>query len=323
MKQLKSFIPFRIDASLFGWLGFASKLSNVEAFAEKARLLVSRDPAATQWSTIGLAQIMGGGYCHDLDGAARMLVYQFNDRNLPAPVILEAMKKKMADFEERQGRAPNKTEYMQFKESVVEELLPRSHIRRTLVPVFVFKDLMLVYTTSVKKAEDVMIKMHQLANLKSIVKFEPRWIETNTGVHFMLKQIALQAAGMTTNEMIELEADNSIKLKGVDKRVISVKDRAIVSDEVQAMLKDEAYLVTELGMELYRSNGDNDPLMSFSYTDKGIFKNVKVSVINRSKEEDCDEHATCWMAARLHKELHDAMLDILGGEQVPVSDDDL
>lgn len=316
MKQLKSFIPFKLgNDSFFKWLGTAAKPVNSEAFSIKLTdaLLTSADPTGSTWGTLGMAQpIDQNSFVHDLDGVARLLVYQFNDRILPGTVLKEKLIERVREVQERDGGKISKKGFAELRDQVEDELLPNSHIRRTLVPVLVYPDRLMIFTTSAKKVDDILAKLARLANLKATVKYAPENIVYTLSIPYVLKQIA-GAADMTSDDgAYTLEAINAIKLHGADKRTIAIKDRDVLGAEVQKLLVGDEYEVIELLMELGNEQ-DDAATLTFSFNERGHFKNVKPTDVSMAGCNKEDMHATCWMMARYFKVLLSVMTDALGG----------
>lgn len=325
MKQLKSFIPFRCDATLYNWLGIAAKMDNTLAFNTKTEHLHATDPTGASWGTLGMIAPLGGGIVHDLDGAARMLVYQFNDRNLPAAVRNEALAKEVAALEGKQGHAVTKKQYAEMRDDIEMRLLPKAFVKRTLVPVLVYKDAVFVCTTSVKKCESVLAEMMKLATIKPTVTFEPAYVLYKESPHFVFKNLAVDGHALIGDNGNCLDGNASLKLRGSDKRVISIKDRDLDADEVQNLLKDDAYAVTELAMSFSESD-QADPSIMFTMNDKGVFKGIKLGALVTAGLEAGDRHATCWITAKSFGSLFGAVLELHGGEAEqgdPEDDDEL
>lgn len=315
---MKSFVPYILgNDTFYKWLGTAAALANHEAFTDKVdtAYLSSRDPSGADWGTIGFAPVAGSNsYVHDLDGAARLLCIQFNDRILPGTVILEKIIARAKEIEQRDGRKVSKKGYAEIREQIEEELLPTSHIRRTIVPVLVYKDLMLIFTTSAKKLDDIHVKLFKLANLKATVKFSPEGVRYNESINFILKQIAGNA-DVGSDENYSLEATNAAKLKGSDKRTITIKDREVWGDEVQKLLVGDNYSVSELRMHLVGNFEGADPenMLEFSFNENGHFKAVKMSDSSTAGLNKDDLHTSCWIIAKQCKTLVAVMTDALGG----------
>lgn len=323
MKQLKSCTPYRLtNDTFFKWLGAAASPPVHHLFAEKVEgaFLHSVDPSGSQWGTLGMVHpIDAGSYVHELDGVARMLMFQFNDRILPGPVRDEKLRERVREIEQRDGHKIGKKGYAELREQVEEDMLPNSHIRRTLVPVLVYKDMLLIFTTSAKKLDDIFVKLMKLAGLKATVQFEPQGVRYKEGIHFILKQIAGGASAGDDDQNYALEAMTAIKLQGADKRTISIKDRDIFGDEVQKLLVGDTYSVIEMLMQLSLTDSSEDVLV-FTFNDKGQFKNIKMDDTVMAGLTKEDLHSTAWMMAKQIKELLMVVTEALGGLDV---DDEL
>lgn len=294
-KLIKAFIPFGSNAVLFDWCGRAAK--NPAKTAEAIELFLAKDPGATEWTNIGLAApLEEGSYVHDLEGTARMLKFQISERKLPSSVRDEKVSERYKELSEREGRALNKKEYAQLREDVEAALLPQAFITRVIVPVFVFKDRLLVCTSSASRAEKILGHLVRLTQARKLDwAFNVITAETTPG--YLLGQVAregLQYVG--DDESAKLEAGLSAVFKGEDKRAIRVKDRDLAADEIQKVITNGSYSTTELAMQL---RVIDEVLASFTMTDQLVFKGIKLSdttVAGVGADAD-DLHATYWLFA--------------------------
>ena len=314
MKQLKNFIPFKIDASLYGWMTLASKPGNADKIHAKLEHLLATDPTGSMWSTIGLVPPIDN-LVHDLDGIARMVMVQINERILPGPVLKETLGKMVAELAEKSGRAVTKSEYAQLKDDVEIKLLPKSHIKRTLIPVMVFPDTLMIFTASAKKCDDVLYLLGRMAAVNAKIKFEPHNVACEMSSAHVFRQIAEGCDMSDESGSDNIIATRAIKLRGEDKRTITVKDRDVAHADVQDILGDSALEVIELGMELVDNAGDTKPSVTFTMNDKGVYKGIKLDGIKglEARENKDDAHTTCWLHGRECKHLFDVMIECHGG----------
>lgn len=299
LSKIKAFIPFDLEsAGLYEWCGIAAKSKRT---AEVIKHFIAKDPGATEWSSMGLTEpVEEGSFVHDLDGAARMLMYQFNDRNLPGAVRDEKLSQRYTEFGEKEGRPPNKKEFAQMREDVETDLLPRAFIRRTAIPVFVFKNAVFVCTPSATKAEKVMSHFGSLAAVRKIdceLKIDPAMLEIDK----LLMNVARlgNVGDIDGDSVYSLSAGSSVVFKGEDKRAVRIKDREVMSEEVQTLSSSGGYRVVELGMTL-DDEGHGSEIGSFSLNSQFIFKGIKLSdtTLSGIGYDKNDMHATYWLYAK-------------------------
>lgn len=317
MKPIKAFAPFNLSTpDLYKWCGRAAKSDKT---AEVIGHFLARDPASQSWDSMGLiAPFEEGRIVHSLDGAAYLLAYQFNQRILPGAVRDEKLKERLADLVEREGRDATKQEYAQLRDQVEDELLPQAFIRRTVVPVLVYKKRIIIGNTSAKKHADITYHLSQLMVAREI-DCEIHLIFTEDDAAVVLKKLALEGDLPTDMGRYFHTADAAV-FKGGDKRTMRIKDRAISHAEVQHALVDGAYGVTELRVE-YMSE-DDDKLITCTITDKLMVKGIKLAE-SLELESAEDAHATYFLYAKQLDALTDDMIDIMGGEAVNETEDEL
>lgn len=309
MKKLNAFTPYALGSSAFyDWCGKAAK-SKPERILEILQPFLAVDPGATDWSSVGLVSpIEKDRPVHNLDGTACMLMFQFNERILPASVRDEKVSAEFQRLIEKEGRELNKKEYAQIKEDVEMAMLPKAFIRRSLVPVMVFKDHLMIFTTSAKKCETVITRLGVVANTRNF-DYAVKAIDTRCSIGFWLREMAVDGDFEPEQSTIVFTALNSAKFKGADKRTITIRDRDISHHEVQDILKQDGYGVTELKMDMWDSASDDD-MLTFTFTDRFVFKGIKLSdvTMTRLSGDTDDKHATAWLHAKTYKELLDEVV---------------
>ena len=114
------------------------------------------DPGPTQWQSVGLIESMGADFPLIQQDQISFGV-RFNDRTLPAAVRDEALQRKAADIEQREGRKVMKKEYRELRDEIEQELLPRAFIRRSTVMFTVLRNnTLIVWTGSARKCDQVI-----------------------------------------------------------------------------------------------------------------------------------------------------------------------
>lgn len=294
-KLIKAFIPFGSNAVLYDWCGRAAR--NPAKTAEAIDLFIAKDPAANEWSNLGLIEpLEEGSYVHDLDGKARMLKLQFSERKLPASVRDEKLNERYRELCEKEGRKLNKKEFAQLREDVEASLLPKAFITRSIVPVFVFKDRLMICTSSASKAEKVLGHLVRLTQARNLEWTFNEIVTACTPSHLLGRVARENLVYVDEDESARLEAGLAAVFKGEDKRAIRVKDRDLAAEEIQKVITSGGYGTTELAMQL---RVIDDVLAGFTMTDKLIFKGIRLSdttVANVGADAD-DLHATYWLFA--------------------------
>jgi DNA recombination-dependent growth factor C len=314
-KLIKAFMPYAINAALYEWCGKAAKSDKTASVIEH---FIAKDPGDNEWSNMGLiAPLDAGRIVHDLDGAARMLMFQFSDRKLPASVRDEEVDKRYKEMSIREGRPLNKKEFAQLRDDVESALLPQAFITRKIVPVLVFKDRIFICTSSVSMAEKILGHLARMCDTRKIA-FVFGEIETVATPGYLLGQIARNGVEYVSADTSEddraLNAGAAAVFQGEDKRAIRVKNRDLSCEELQQVMSTGTYSTTELSIIL---NVGGDEICTFTMTDKFIFKGVKLSDVTMAGiGNDADDlHATYWLLAKELARLLSAVTDALNEGQ--------
>lgn len=317
MKAIKAFMPYVIGPALYGWCGRAAK-APTEKLKAVLKPALAVDPTGYQWDTMGLiAPLEAGHYVHDLDGRARVLMYQFNQRILPGAVRDEVLQRRVTDLAEKSGRDVTKQEYAQLREQVEEELLPKAFIRRTTVPVLIFQDRIMFCTTSARRVEMMLAHLSKLCGDRNIeLGFEH--IETKTGLTYFMGEVANGVdLGEGNSHYFEAGTNGVFKGTGEDKRTVRVKDRDMQHEEIAQIIGTAGYMVTELGMRVI--DGDSVEI-EFTLTNKWVVKGIKLAGIEAELKDAGDMHATFWLYAAQFETLTDALVGVLNEDLGEPSD---
>lgn len=300
IKSIKAFIPLAVNDALFKWCARAVKSS--DAARDAVQNFIARDPGNSEWSTLGITNVMPGedAIVHDLDGAGYLFMYRFAERKLPASVRDEELKKRYEALVEKEGRNLNKKEFAQLRDDVEIALLPKAFIVPKTIPVIVTKNRLYLCTSSASMAEKIMIHLSRLCETrKTPIKFD--WSDMMTAVSpsSMLTQI-VRDGFMSANDdsSVHLEADRSAVFKGSDKRAVRIKDRDLSHEEFTSIVNSGEYAVTELLVRL--NNEDGLIASTFTMTDKFVFKGIKLNdiIVAGSGVDVSDLHATYWLFAK-------------------------
>jgi len=322
LKLIKTFTPYALSsAAFFDWCGKAAKAPDKAAVA--ITNFIQRDPGDQEWSQLGLIEpVERGSFVHDLDGAARMLTFQWSERKLPASVRDEAVSKRYRELSEKEGRALNKKEYAQLREDVESSLLPKAFITRKLVPVFVFKDRMLICSSSASMCERILTAISRMWDARDI-KCEFGAINTTQTLTFVLNELARNLRTDVDDDGTILEAGNAAVFKGEDKRAIRVKNRDLGSGELADVTSSGSYAATELAMTL---KVIDDYVASWTLTDQFVFKGIVLADVTTSGIDAADAgdlHATNWLLAKTFNQLLNAVITVLNDGESGDDDDDL
>lgn len=302
MKPVKAFTPYNLSSpAFFDWCIKAAKSKKT---ADVIKYFMAKDPLEFEWNTHGLiAPIDEGAPVHSLDGGIFLLCYQFNDRILPGAVRDEKLLERINAIQEKEDREVTKQEYAQTRDEVERELLPQAFIRRSLVPVFVYKERIFIGTTSAKKCETIIGHMTALMQARKI-ECELWNIWTEKHIPDVLRHVVF-------NDSDCFEGASAAVFKGADKRTIRIKDRGMHAEEVQGALANGAYKVTELQMNWTTEDGDSQGV--FTLTEKLIFKGIKLTETPELKSAE-DTHATYLIYGNQLAYLYKDAIDLLGGE---------
>lgn len=266
----KSFITYGIGVGLY------AKLLNREDANEKIERRATEDPTGATWGTMGFVSPDGSGdFAIEMAGSgAVMLAVQINERILPGKVRDEHLKERLKAVREMEGRDPGKKEYAQLRDEVEAELLPKSHIRRTTVPVLVYEKRVVFFTSSAKRASDLASLLWSLCN---DFGFHPKMLPlaTKDTADAWLTSVAKSE---DDSPLVPLDSAVIRAAFAEDKSVVRIKDKDIDDSDVQALLADSDYRVTELLVSVLEGAQDGPQGVagaSFTVTDKLIVKNLK------------------------------------------------
>ena len=222
------------------------------------------DPSGGQWSTIGfVAPFKGEPMAVDLQGSGYLMTVQFNNRVLPAKVRNDALDARIAKLESLQGRKASKKDFAELRDQVEFDLLPKAFIRRSTVPVLFRKDMMLICTSSQRKADDIASLL-----VSTFPDLAPWPVQTKLPPGQILTDIAYSGSrdGFT--------AHDSAVLRGEGKRTIRIKNKGISDGDIHDLIDAESYSVRELGM--WTGTDPDNPDITFSVSASLAFRSVEL-----------------------------------------------
>lgn len=117
-----------------------------------------REPGPLEPAKVGFVPPIDGHPIQFNHQGAPLFAVGFAERILPASVVDDALAERLKLFEARNGRKPGKMAKSSIREDVLGELLPRSHIKRTVVRAYLDHEarLLVCDTSSRKRAEAVV-----------------------------------------------------------------------------------------------------------------------------------------------------------------------
>ena len=222
------------------------------------------DPSGGQWSTIGfVAPFKGEPMAVDLEGSGYLMTVQFNNRVLPAKVRNDALDARIAKLESLQGRKASKKDFAELRDQVEFDLLPKAFIRRSTVPVLFRQDMMLICTSSQRKADDIASLL-----VSTFPDLAPWPVQTKEPPVSILTDIAISGS------RDKFTASDSALLKGEGKRQIRIKNKAIADGDIHDLIDAESYSVRELGM--WTGVDPDNPDITFSVSANLTFKSAEL-----------------------------------------------
>ena len=316
--NLKGFTAYTTNSALNALLRYRKDIN------EKLRVHEAQDPTGSTWGTIGFHatgkdEWDDPEFVRDLDGKAMQLLVQFNDRICPAATIKERMAEELAAIKTREGRKANKTEFAQIRDVAEAYLLPRSHIRRTVIPVFVYPTHIVIFSTSAKRAGDVISRLFGLMQDLG-QELHARPAEGNESSAAWITAVA------KSDDDSPLEPGSSAVLRydGEEKKsAIRIKDKDICSGDVQSLIGEDNYRVSELEVSVLDGAGVPAGVagVQFTINDKLVIKGLRfpdLTIQSHVGAADGDAEAEALaiftLVAMVIPQILKIVFDSLGGE---------
>lgn len=286
---------------------------DVEALQLALATKPAREPASQELATYGFSAPYG-------KGEEAPLVYERNGylliatrkatRQLPGPVVREAVVAKVEAIEAEQMRKVYKKERDQIKDEIIQALMPHAFVRnsRTFAAIDLKAGLILVNTSSAGAAEDLLSTLREVIGTLPVrpvaVKIAPSasmtdWVKTEKAPadFFLLDSAQLR----DTHE---------------DGGTITARGQDLASDEIKLHLST-GKVVTQLSMA-YQDK------LSFVLNDKLTisrlrFENVLTDQANADGGDEADgQFASSFVLMMLTLNVFlTQLLEALGGEEVP------
>lgn len=249
-----------------------------------------RDPEHSEWYRSGLVDAMPNNTVAAIFRLSATpclgLSYQWSERILPTSTIKEKVFERVQKLVEVEGRNPPRKEIAQIRDDVVAQLLPQAFIRRTLIPVLLIGNLLLIGTSSAKRADEVMAQLRGMLAELEIKPLGASLLKVKTTPEVALGNLV----GLTEFEAdsMRLEPCDKAVLEGPDGTKVSVKDDG--AGEISRLVDDESFRVRELLISCQNLDFGAE-IVRARVSDKLVFKGVKVKERTRDEREAEDPAA--------------------------------
>jgi recombination associated protein RdgC len=295
-----------------------TELHHWEDDEHMAPFLIS-DPTGSQWSSRGFTETFNeGDYFRNLDGAGYLCAIEFRDRMLPGSVIREEVDKRAADLFQREGLKPGKKELAQLRDEVEHELLPKSHIRRSVVHILFTGTTMLVFTASAKKCDTIVSFLVGFFNEQGY-PISVRSVQPEQNPVGFMTTLALEGSTGHNDADVSFYPTSPMLLKN-DTNAVRIKDSNTQRDEYISLIKS-GYRVEEMGVLVLDDTGTREERLTFRLTHSFAFKAIKLSdTLMTADLADGGFHAVAWLVAKEYTAL---LADLLGLMKNEESEDDL
>lgn len=198
----------------------------------------SNDMAKTGWVP---ATMFSQTLAHQANGQY-LLTVQRQEKILPGPVIKQELTARIAKLESEQGRKLKKTEKDSLKDEVLHSLLPRAFTkdRRTQLWIDVMSGLIIVDTSSARKAEDALALLRKSLGSLPVI---PLTIENPV-------ELTMTEWVRSGNAPAGFAIGDAAELKAIlaDGGIAKVKKQDLVSDEIATHI-EAGKVVTKLALD--------------------------------------------------------------------------
>ncbi|MBU2891897.1 recombination-associated protein RdgC [Colwellia sp. D2M02] len=196
------------------------------------------------------------------------------EKILPAPVIKDMVEEKVNLLEQEQGRGATKKEKEQFKEDIIFELLPRAFSRITDTHAYISpaNNIIVINSSSRGKAEDLLALLRKVLGTLPVTSFQPEIGVDETMTDWLTER------NLGANFQLGMEAE--FNALGDDGAVVRVKNQDLTSDEINAHLDADKYVV-KVSLEW-------DESLSFILCDDLAVKRLKFYDVLQEQNDDID-----------------------------------
>lgn len=243
----------------------AETVNNLADFDLLTQALESKPstyPKGGLWRTIGFGaplptlsqELVWSG-----TGGANVFCVYFHERQLPGSVIRNEVDARIKKIEEREMRKCYKKEIAQMKDEVVQTLLPKAFIRSTAVTIIAIGDLLIVGSSSAKKAEDCLSTLRDAIGTLAI-----------RPLNLKLPGEAWLGDIMRNGSLGKFTCGETAKLVDEHKDVVTFKGVDLSTEEPQAYLNEQNFRIAQLGVVFAEDFG-------CQITSQMVFKAIKFS----------------------------------------------
>lgn len=229
---------------------------------------------------------------------------------LPASVIREELEQKVKAIESEQLRKVYKKEKDQLKDEIIQALLPRAFLKRSVTHAYVDLESGLVFVNSAspKKAEDLLSTLREVLGSLPLRPVAAKIAVSATMTDWIKTQKAADGFTVLNNCTLQDTQD--------DGGSVLCKSQDLTSDEVANHIA-AGKIVTKLDLQF-------EETLSFSLSDKLIIQKIRYEDLiqdQASKDGDADAKAyldACFTLMVLNnRKFVPALLEALGGEEIP------
>lgn len=232
------------------------------------------------------------------------------ERILPSSVLRDAVNEKAEEIEASEARKVYKKERDQIKDEIMQALLPRAFIRKsvTYAAIAPAQGLILVDASSAKRAEELLSTLREALGSLPVRPISVKQAPTATFTQWLKDHQASHGLHLTN----ECELRDSAE----DGGIVRIKREDLSSDEVQAHLT-AGKLVTQLTLAW-------EDKLTFLLDDKLAIKRLRFEDLlqDQAEQDGGDDAASQFDASFILMmltltEFMPQLLDALGGEEIP------
>ncbi|MGB1263286.1 MAG: recombination-associated protein RdgC [Cognaticolwellia sp.] len=232
--------------------------------------------ASTEQSHFGWVNALGKhgqSTVHSVNGNY-LLCARKEEKILPAPVVKDMLEQKVAQLEEEQARSATKKEKEQFKEDIIFELLPRAFSRYSDTRAYInaAHNIIVIDTSSRGKAEDFLALLRKSLGTLPVTSAAPEKAPDEVMTDWLVER------NLGANFQLGMEAE--FNALGDDGAVVRVKNQDLASEEIQAHLDADKYVV-KVALEW-------DESLSFILCDDLAIKRLKFYDVIQEQNDDID-----------------------------------
>ncbi len=231
---------------------------------------------STEMSHVGWVNALGKhghNKVHTVAGN-HLLCARKEEKILPAPVIKDMLEERISKLENEQSRNATKKEKQQFKEDIIDELLPRAFSRVTDTHGYINpeQNIIVVNTSSRSKAEDFLALLRKVLGTLPVTSVAPEKAPDEKMTDWLTDH------NIGDNFQLGMEAE--LHGLGDDGAVVRVKNQDLGNDEIKAHLNADKFVV-KLALEW-------DDAISFILCDDLAIKRLKFFDVLQEQNDDID-----------------------------------